>query len=153
MWLTPLILAFGRLGRQIWVRAQPGLHSKHQDSQGYMVRPCLRDGEVVRMRICCSLVFIASSLSGENSSFTSVWRSNSRPCRCQPSTFIIELHAPDARVLFRILLLRGVCCMWTWNTQLPWDFILVFTQTGLTALTCLWSKWVCLLHNFPDRSL
>lgn len=79
VWRTPLILALGRLGRQIWVQAQPGLHRKHQASQGYMVRPCLRDEEVVRMRICCSLLFIASS-------FSSVWRCNSRPCRCQPST-------------------------------------------------------------------
>jgi hypothetical protein len=39
---TPLIPALGRQ-RQVelceW--GQPGLHSEHQDSQGYKVRPCL----------------------------------------------------------------------------------------------------------------
>ena len=25
-----------------WVQGQPGLHSEFQDSQGYIVRPCLK---------------------------------------------------------------------------------------------------------------
>jgi hypothetical protein len=38
----PLILALGRQRQaDFWVRGQPGLQSKLQDSQGYTEKPCL----------------------------------------------------------------------------------------------------------------
>jgi hypothetical protein len=39
-WCTPLIPALGRQRQaDFWVRGQPGLHSKFQDSQGYTEKP------------------------------------------------------------------------------------------------------------------
>jgi hypothetical protein len=42
-WHMPLVPALGRQ-RQVdfWVRGQPGLQSKFQDSQGYTEKPCLK---------------------------------------------------------------------------------------------------------------
>jgi hypothetical protein len=42
-WRTPLIPALGRQRQaDFWVRGQPGLQSKLQDSQGYTEKPCLK---------------------------------------------------------------------------------------------------------------
>jgi hypothetical protein len=39
----PLIPALGRQRQaDFWVRGQPGLQSKFQDSQGYTEKPCLK---------------------------------------------------------------------------------------------------------------
>lgn len=53
---------------------------KLQASQEYSMRPCLRDGEVVTMRICCSLAFAVSFSSENIVSFPSVWWSSCIIC-------------------------------------------------------------------------
>jgi hypothetical protein len=50
-WRTPLIPALERQ-RQVdfWVRSQPGLQSKFQDSQGYTEKPCLEKKKKLKWR-------------------------------------------------------------------------------------------------------